>query len=50
MNMFKLPHKQTSKEGAKVMKVLEKMILSNTNTNGAIVSISERVSQGNITG
>jgi hypothetical protein len=36
MNMFKLPHKQTSKEGTKVMKVLEKVILSKANTNGAI--------------
>jgi len=43
MNMFKLPHKQTSKEGAKVMKVLEKMILSNTNTNGAIYNGIEHI-------
>jgi hypothetical protein len=39
MNMFKLPHKQTSKEGAKVMKVLEKVILSKANTMGPFTMV-----------
>jgi hypothetical protein len=55
MNMFKLPHKQTSKEGAKIMKVLEKVILSKANTTQMgpftmVLSITERVHQGNIAG
>jgi hypothetical protein len=43
MKMLKLPHKQTSKEGAKVMKVLEKLILTKANTNGAIYNSIEHI-------